>query len=38
MKRGELARLFPEAQLIPERFGGLVKSWTAIRGLGAAGA
>jgi hypothetical protein len=36
MRRRELARLFPEAELIPERFGGLVKSWTAIRGLGPA--
>lgn len=33
MRRSELQRLFPEARLIPERFGGLVKSWTAIRGL-----
>ena len=33
MRRGELARLFPDATLVPERFGGLVKSWTAVRGL-----
>lgn len=32
MRRRELARLFPEATLVPERFGGLVKSWTAIGG------
>jgi hypothetical protein len=32
MRRGELARLFPDAQLVPERLGGLVKSWTAIGG------
>jgi len=35
MRRRELARLFPQATLIPERFGGLVKSWTAIHGFGA---
>jgi hypothetical protein len=33
MRRGELARLFPDATLVPEHFGGLVKSWTAVRGL-----
>jgi hypothetical protein len=33
MRRSELARLFPDATLIPERFGGLVKSWTAVGGL-----
>jgi methyltransferase family protein len=32
MRRGELARLFPEASIVPERMGGLVKSWTAIAG------
>jgi methyltransferase family protein len=33
MRRAELARLFPDGVLIAERFGGLVKSWTAVRGL-----
>jgi methyltransferase family protein len=33
MRRGELARLFPGASLVGERFGGLVKSWTAVRGM-----
>ena len=32
MRRDELARLFPDAQIVGERFGGLVKSWTAIGG------
>jgi hypothetical protein len=32
MRRSELARLFPEATLHPERLGGLVKSWTAVGG------
>ena len=32
MRRRELDRLFPGATLVPERFGGLVKSWTAIAG------
>jgi methyltransferase family protein len=32
MRRGELARLFPGASLVGERFGGLVKSWTALGG------
>jgi hypothetical protein len=27
MTRGQLRRLFPNAVIIPERFGGLVKSW-----------
>lgn len=31
LRRGELARLFPDASLLPERVGGLVKSWTATR-------
>jgi hypothetical protein len=30
MRRRELARLFPDARIIGERFGGLVKSWTAV--------
>jgi hypothetical protein len=30
MRRKELARLFPEARIVGERFGGLVKSWTAV--------
>jgi Methyltransferase domain len=32
MRRNELARLFPGASIVPERFGGLVKSWTALAG------
>lgn len=32
MRRKELARLFPGATILGERFGGLVKSWTAIDG------
>jgi hypothetical protein len=36
MRRGELARLFPEATMVAERFGGLVKSWTAVGGFPAA--
>jgi hypothetical protein len=38
MRRGELASMFPGSDLLPERFGGLVKSWTAVAGLPAAGA
>ena len=32
MRRTELARLFPEASIVGERIGGLVKSWTAVGG------
>jgi hypothetical protein len=32
MRRGELARLFPGAEIVGERIGGLVKSWTAVGG------
>lgn len=32
MRRDELQLLFPDAQLVSERFGGLVKSWTALGG------
>jgi hypothetical protein len=32
MRRSELGRLFPGAELVGERFGGLVKSWTALGG------
>lgn len=32
MRRRELSRLFPDATMVPERFGGFVKSWTAIGG------
>ena len=30
MRRGELARLFPDAEIVGEPFGGLIKSWTAV--------
>lgn len=33
MRHSELSRLFPEATIVAERFGGLVKSWTAVEGL-----
>jgi Methyltransferase domain len=33
----ELAQLFPGAEIVAERFGGLVKSWTAVGGLPKAG-
>lgn len=33
LRRGELAGLFPGAKIVPERIGGLVKSWTAVHGL-----
>lgn len=36
MRRGELQQLFPDAQIVGERFGGLVKSWTAIGGFATA--
>jgi hypothetical protein len=32
MRRTELARMFPDATLRPERFGGLVKSWIVLGG------
>jgi hypothetical protein len=32
LSRAEMISLFPEARLIPERIGGLVKSWTAVGG------
>jgi hypothetical protein len=32
MTRAELAMLFPDAAIVPERFGGLNKSWIAYRG------
>jgi hypothetical protein len=32
LTRNELSSLFPGATLIPERFGGLIKSWTVIGG------
>jgi hypothetical protein len=37
MRRAELARLFPDGQIVGERVGGLVKSWTAIRGFAPVG-
>jgi hypothetical protein len=36
MRRSELARLFPDSIIVPERFGGLVKSWIALGGFPAA--
>jgi hypothetical protein len=36
MRRSELRRLFPASRIVPERFGGLVKSWIAIQGFPAA--
>jgi SAM-dependent methyltransferase len=33
MRRSELSRLFPDARIESERVGGLVKSFTAVRGL-----
>jgi hypothetical protein len=33
LRKGELAELFPGAEVVAERFGGLVKSWTAVGGL-----
>lgn len=33
LRQSELRNLFPTAKLVPERFGGLVKSWTAVHGL-----
>ena len=36
MKRGELQRLFPDSQIVPERLCGMVKSWVAHRGFPAA--
>jgi hypothetical protein len=33
LARGELARMFPDATLVAERLGGLVKSWTAVKGM-----
>lgn len=32
MRRSELAQLFPGAEIVGERIGGLVKSWTAVAG------
>jgi hypothetical protein len=34
LSKGDLQRLFPDARLMPERLGGLVKSWIAIGGFG----
>jgi hypothetical protein len=36
MRRQELARLFPDAEIVGERVGGLVKAWTAVGTLAAA--
>ena len=33
MRRGELARLFPDARIVGERFGGVIKSSGRSRGL-----
>jgi hypothetical protein len=32
LRRAELTRLFPGAEIVPERIGSLVKSWTAVSG------
>ena len=32
MRRRELRGMFPEAAIVPERFGGVVKSWTCVAG------
>lgn len=32
MTQSELRAAFPEAKIVPERFGGLVESWTAVGG------
>lgn len=34
LTRRQLQGMFPESLLIPERWGGLVKSWTVVGGLG----
>jgi hypothetical protein len=34
MRRAELARLFPDAVIVGEHFGGMTKSWTAVGGFG----
>lgn len=33
LRRGEMKRLFPGAEIMAEWFGGIVKSWTAVGGL-----
>jgi len=31
MTKSELSSVFPGAKLVPEKFNGFIKSWTAIR-------
>jgi hypothetical protein len=35
LRRRELSRMFPDGEIVAEHFGGLVKSWVALKGLAA---